>query len=474
MHYTKTNLESLRSDIDVFASHSHNMKWIQQVGKPVFDRKHVDATQYIKEILQGSRQFDELTILITCMVYNIHCTVLLQGDFWTTRARNEYHDCVIKLAYIGSGVYKEIAPLNIGTDETDEVEKDLAGTGLLQEDSSDENPENPDVTDSRENDFDSEDDRDVSGGSHTDPSNDKGYDDATDENHEQTNVSNEDAQDSQMDVSAGSNTVPSNEDVDPQEQTHEQSNDETNDDALDLTVNDDGYDSDVKITGVSIPDKPNPTIAGRVHRSRSYQCYICQFKSEMQVTFVEHFQTNHKGSPYKCDFCSSSFTSSNGLFKHERSHQYMRYRCDLCGHRMQFPYQMKAHQRTHSHTGLIKCDLCDKHFASDSSKNAHQKSHATQITCDQCPEKKDQKCSHLQTHLRSTYEASMVMVGHHPVERNLSGSPNIRITLDMNVQHARRLYKRSISKDFLSYVKSKKKKKMRNDCMDLCSCSGTF
>ena len=98
-----------------------------------------------------------------------------------------------------------------------------------------------------------------------------------DENHEQTNVSNEDvsnkdAQDSQvsqMDVSAGSNTVPSNEDqtdnVDPQEQTHEQSNDETNDEALDLTVNDDGYDSDVQITGVSIPDKPNPTIAGRVH-----------------------------------------------------------------------------------------------------------------------------------------------------------------------------------------------------------------
>ena len=136
----------------------------------------MDAMQYIKEILQGSQKFDELTILITCMVYNIHCTVLLEGDFWMTRARNEYRDCVIKLAYISSGVYKEIAPLNIGTDETDEVEEDLAGTRLLQEDSSDENLENPDITDSRENDFDSaEDDHDVSGGSHTDPSNDEGY-----------------------------------------------------------------------------------------------------------------------------------------------------------------------------------------------------------------------------------------------------------------------------------------------------------
>ena len=161
-----------------------NMKWIQQVGKPVFDKEQVDATQYIKEILQGSWQFDELTILITCMVYNIHCTVLLQGDFWTTRAKNEYRDCVIKLAYIGLGVYKEIAPLKVGSDETEEVEEDLSGTGLLQEDSSD---ENPDVTDSREHDFDSAD---------------------NDGNHEQTNVSNDAAQVSQLDVSDGSHTDP--------------------------------------------------------------------------------------------------------------------------------------------------------------------------------------------------------------------------------------------------------------------------
>ena len=111
----------------------------------------------------------------------------------------------------------------------------------------------------------------------------------------------------------------------------------------------------------------------------------------MQVTFVDHFKTDHKGSPYQCDFCSAPFDSGNGLFKHERSHQYMRYRCDLCSHRTQFPYQMKAHQKTHSCEDLIKCNLCDKHFASESSKNAHQKSHKTKITCDQCPEEKRSK-----------------------------------------------------------------------------------
>ena len=359
----------------------------------------------------------------------LHCVVTRR--FLDNKGNNEYRDCVIKLAYIGLGVYKEIAPLKVGSDETEQVEEDLAGTGLLEEDSSD-SEQNPDVTDSREHDFDSAD---------------------NDENHNQTNVSNGDAHVSQLDVSDGSHVDVSNEDQgfndstdsldeESHKQSHKQSTDDiqkTGEEALDLTVNDDGYDSDLQITGVSIPDKPNPTIVGCVHRSRSYQCYICSFKSKMQVTFIDHFKTDHKGSPYQCDFCSAPFDSANGLFKHERSHQYMRYRCDLCGHRTQFPYQMKAHQKTHSCEGLIKCELCDKHFASESSKNVHQNIHTTKITCDQCPEKKDQKCSHLQMHLRSTYEANMVRAGQYPVGSISSGSPNICITLTMSVQRARRL-----------------------------------
>ena len=104
----------------------------------------------------------------------------------------------------------------------------------------------------------------------------------------------------------------------------------------------------------------------------------------MQVTFVTHFTSQHPAQLYQCDFCPGTFKKCNGLFKHERSHQYLRYKRDLCGHKTQFPYQMKAHQRVHSGQGLVKCNLCERAFASKSSKVAHEKTHTTKLTCNQC------------------------------------------------------------------------------------------
>ena len=151
---------------------------------------------------------------------------------------------------------------------------------------------------------------------------------------------------------------------------------------------DDGYESansDIVFVGISVPDKPHPSIVGRVHRSRSYKCYLCRFIAEMQVTFVDHFTKTHPGAQYKCDYCSSMFKSCNGLLKHERSHQYLRYKCDLCGKRAQFPYQMTNHYKVHSRVGLEKCQHCDYEFSCKLSKISHEKTHTTKIECDECP-----------------------------------------------------------------------------------------
>ena len=82
-------------------------------------------------------------------------------------------------------------------------------------------------------------------------------------------------------------------------------------------TDDDGHDSDIVFTGISMPPKPTPNLLGRVHRSREYTCYLCSFKSLMQVTFTKHFQETHPTDYFKCDFCDSKFASPNGLFKHE-------------------------------------------------------------------------------------------------------------------------------------------------------------
>ena len=41
---------------------------------------------------------------------NIHCLVLCNNSFWTTRDKLDYRGCAIKLCYLGGGIFKEIAP----------------------------------------------------------------------------------------------------------------------------------------------------------------------------------------------------------------------------------------------------------------------------------------------------------------------------------------------------------------------------
>ena len=93
------------------------------------------AETYIADIVQGSRPFDELAIVLACASHNIHYCILLDGDYWTTRAGNEHRDCPIRLAYVGEGSYKEIVPLE--NPEQSDDEDDLAGAGLLENEQSD-------------------------------------------------------------------------------------------------------------------------------------------------------------------------------------------------------------------------------------------------------------------------------------------------------------------------------------------------
>ena len=120
------------------------MTWIKKVGHDFFEEKDVSPEVYVKEIVSGVHAFDAMAILIVCVCHNQHALVLLQKSYWTTRSANEYLDTFIKLAYVGSGIFKFIVPLEEKPDpqqdaksdvsdglHDDSVDDDLAGTGLL-------------------------------------------------------------------------------------------------------------------------------------------------------------------------------------------------------------------------------------------------------------------------------------------------------------------------------------------------------
>ena len=427
-HYTRTSIEELRENVDVFCK--RNKKWIEVIGQDVFQKLNIDAKDYVKELVQGLRGFDELGIVIACATFNIHCNILLNGDYFTTRRGNDYKDCIVKLAYIGDGIYKEIAPLQTQDEDNNDVEQDLEGTGLLDDD--------PDVSHSADEKDGEQFDSDY--GEHSDEQNEDPNDSREhDFDNDSTSLDETQTQD-----------VANGHDSPKPDQIPSTSNDAVNKDgnveqAMDLTKDmydvDPGYeshDSDLIITAVSIPDKPVPTIMGKVHRSRSYKCYLCGFKSEMQKTFVKHFSTDHPNDKFKCDFCTSKFDSCNGLFKHERSHQYLRYKCLFCGHRTQFPYQMEAHSKTHTKKDLEKCDLCDKYFTCKASKKSHQESHTTRIKCNQCTDGKDKIFTRMNFPTRCISEVNMGLAGCLHVVGSSNGNQSAPNTSCLNVQYARK------------------------------------
>ena len=126
-------------------------------------------------------------------------------------------------------------------------------------------------------------------------------------------------------------------------------------------------------------------IVKRVPRERQYTCYICDKVLEMQTSFTNHMKEEHPDSPYQCDFCPKTLLSANGLFKHQRSHQYLKHQCDECGKWFQFPGQLKKHMKLHTKQNMYPCLHCDRQFTDNSTMLIHTRTHNTALKCKLCP-----------------------------------------------------------------------------------------
>ena len=351
------DVQKLRENFKQFAV--KNSDWITKVGIDVLRRSQLTTDQYIKNICNGTIPFDELAVLMTCRIYNVHCLILLKNSYWTTRPNSMFHDSILRLAYCGDFVFKEISTeladeqsLKSDRDSGNESgDEDLQGTGLLE----------------TENDTDSD------------------HEEAADNEHSQ----NEQSTEKQTQDHGDQQTQDSeNVDVKPPllakfrfaHNTIEISSDSDNGDVPDQEENELESDNDDCILDRVVPPKFDCITC-----ERNYGCYVCLQTFEMQQSFVIHFQNQHPELPFRCEFCSSDFQSPNGLFKHEHSHEYLKYKCLACNKKFQFPYQLKAHKSTHTGLDRHKCGLCKKDFGMKCLRDFHQRSHGVEIACDLCP-----------------------------------------------------------------------------------------
>ena len=144
-HYIKKDMTELRAAFKSFAH--RNIDWIDSVGVDVLARLNMTVLDFVKGIVNGLIEFNELAMLVLCRALNIHCIILLRESFFSTQCLQKIDKCLIRLAYTGDSVFKEITTSAVveskdtssDSDEGLETDnEDLQGTGILDEEDADE------------------------------------------------------------------------------------------------------------------------------------------------------------------------------------------------------------------------------------------------------------------------------------------------------------------------------------------------
>ena len=358
-HHIDKDLPKLRATFKEFAT--KNYKWIEKVGEAVLWREKLSSVDFVNGICNGIIPFNELALLVTCRALNIHCVVLLKETYFSTQSMQKIDQCFLKLAYVGNYTFKELStetapeqlsetePKDTSNDSSDfsddglESDKDdLEGTGLLGNQNSE-------------------------------------HEDSGIENNEQEQ---EDVKPLLRALINFDSTLPividSDSDVEPSKVTNGQDKAE----AIDTTNAD--VDSDCFIESFQ-PGNPPKQNVDRVVCERKYTCYLCQETFTMQKSFILHFQEKHPDDLFQCEYCQSQFKMANGLFKHERSHEYLKHTCPFCSKKFQFPYQLAHHKRQHTGIGRIGCTKCPKTFGAKCLRDFHEKTHGVFMKCQLCP-----------------------------------------------------------------------------------------
>ena len=320
-------------------------------------RAKLTVEDFLKGLCNGTLLFDELCILITCRTFNVHRVVLLDRGYWSTHPNNDLHDCLIKIAYVGNFGFKEV--------QTEVYQS-------LNDEASEEYVSEPELSCS--------DDDLKDAGLNADGKTSTEACDIKNISSEQENLQSQNGTTEQetldvkplvrhlitftsmeKDVIVISNDEDEPKDVKPLIKAH-----------VKVTVNASDAivisDDETQQPNQPVPQQPNQPVPALpavpvsnktakkvkyqlIKRDCNYSYYIYAETFEMQSFFVTHFRSTHPKDLLKCDFCASTFESSNRLFKHECSHLYMKYKYDIGGRLFQFPYHLNIHSVQHTRLG---------------------------------------------------------------------------------------------------------------------------
>ena len=388
-------MEQFRKELKEFTE--LNVHWIQDIGRDVLNKLDLTARQYINGINQATQPFDELAIFVSCRCFNIHCIVMLHNTYWSTESKVLHSRATVRLAYCGGNIYREIVAKNVElVMELPGFIKDAADVDLTDSDSGydETEPEEEQETPLNLHVGESDDDVIFMGESQLEPA------DLAKITVKQEQVDDDVLyvgtyflSDEEIQAKQAAVQVKPDPDAEHDKAALDPSDSKENENENEKANETADTEQDGSCAAAKDQDKPSSSGSSRIYLERDYSCHLCDLKSEMQIVYIKHMAEQHPGVSMPCRHCGTLFMTTNGLFKHERSHFYLKHQCDTCGFKVQFPYQLAQHKKTHTKNNLWMCGLCERSFACKSSRTSHEKTHGVELKCPDCPDETKKRFS---------------------------------------------------------------------------------
>ena len=101
-HCTYSPITSRRMNISLGGTWSTGMKehiyFLQRIGSYFLKVKGLDINEYIKLMTNTGQPLDEIAVVIIACMYHIHISVLMDGQYWTSKRDHALADCKILIS----------------------------------------------------------------------------------------------------------------------------------------------------------------------------------------------------------------------------------------------------------------------------------------------------------------------------------------------------------------------------------------
>ena len=139
-----------------------------------------------------------------------------------------------------------------------------------------------------------------------------------------------------------------------------------------------------------------------VIKERQHKCPNCAEVFKLVKDLNAHCKNDHPDKPFQCNTCQRTYSNTNALARHEKTHIGYAYKCGNCDFACQFRYELRDHLKKHEDAQKWPCIErgCGLKFSSKRGMKQHMQIHSdTKYDCTLCP-KSFNTAGYLRQHMK--------------------------------------------------------------------------